>query len=83
MYVYDVHPFKHLLTVKVSQRYLDLTKKKLELARLPRELSDDEDVNDAAHGVTKAELEPLLDFWYARTYHLISTSAAKTSLLCN
>ncbi|KAF4555051.1 Epoxide hydrolase-like protein 1 [Elsinoe fawcettii] len=47
----------------VSQRYLDLTKKKLELARLPKELSDDEDVNEESHGVTKAELEPLLDFW--------------------
>ncbi|KAG8628258.1 hypothetical protein KVT40_004131 [Elsinoe batatas] len=48
---------------QVSQRYLDLTRKKLELARLPKELSDDEDVNEDPHGVTKAQLEPLLDFW--------------------
>ncbi|KAF2220496.1 Alpha/Beta hydrolase protein [Elsinoe ampelina] len=47
----------------VSQRYLDLTRKKLELARLPKELSDDEDVDEDPHGVTKAQLEPLLDFW--------------------
>ncbi|PNS16445.1 hypothetical protein CAC42_179 [Sphaceloma murrayae] len=55
----------------VSQRYLDLTKSKLELARLPRELSDDDDddddngdnVNHDSQGITKAELEPLLDYW--------------------
>lgn len=83
MFVCPVQLYRTWLTIQVSQRYLDLTKKKLELARLPRELSDDEDVNEAAHGVTKAELEPLLDFWYARTYHLILPSPAKTRLLCN
>ncbi|KAK8209106.1 hypothetical protein M8818_003801 [Zalaria obscura] len=48
-------------TRTVSQRYLDLTREKLQLARLPREpygLSRIEEL-----GVKKAELEPLLDYW--------------------
>ncbi|KAK5747221.1 hypothetical protein LTR17_000356 [Elasticomyces elasticus] len=46
----------------VSQRYLDLTKQKLELARLPREPQGYQ-VQSTEFGVTKAELEPLVDHW--------------------
>ncbi|KAK4897433.1 hypothetical protein LTR27_004953 [Elasticomyces elasticus] len=46
----------------VSQRYLDLTKQKLELARLPREPQGYQ-VQSSDFGVTKAELEPLVDHW--------------------
>ncbi|KAJ9629800.1 hypothetical protein H2203_002181 [Taxawa tesnikishii (nom. ined.)] len=43
----------------VSQRYLDLTQQKLQLARLPREPP----AFTQGYGVRRAELEPLLDFW--------------------
>ncbi|KAK5694855.1 hypothetical protein LTR97_009446 [Elasticomyces elasticus] len=46
----------------VSQRYLDLTKQKLELARLPREPQGYQ-VQSSDFGITKAELEPLVDHW--------------------
>jgi hypothetical protein len=49
-------------STQVSSRYLDLTRKKLELTRLPRELS----LPDTArwdHGTPKDVLEPLLDYW--------------------
>lgn len=43
-------------------RYLELTKKKLELTRLPRELELPEH-RTWEHGTPKDVLEPLLDFW--------------------
>ncbi|KAF2163565.1 hypothetical protein M409DRAFT_68469 [Zasmidium cellare ATCC 36951] len=45
----------------VSQRYLDLTRQKLDLARLPREPQTRQ--NQANVGVSKAQLEPLVDHW--------------------
>lgn len=48
----------------VSQRYLDLTKQKLELTRLPREPRFLQGVIDV--GVEKSELEPLIDHWLER-----------------
>ncbi|KAI4672112.1 uncharacterized protein J4E78_000612 [Alternaria triticimaculans] len=46
----------------VSAKYLELTKKKLELTRLPRELElPDERIWE--QGTPKSVLEPLLDFW--------------------
>ncbi|KAF2497070.1 alpha/beta-hydrolase [Lophium mytilinum] len=46
----------------VSSRYLDLTKRKLELTRLPRELQLPEK-RRWDYGTPKAVLEPLIDFW--------------------
>lgn len=53
----NIHPYR----MRVSQRYLDLTKQKLELTRLPREpLSSQQFLN---FGVAKPDLEPLIDHW--------------------
>ncbi|KAF2269454.1 alpha/beta-hydrolase [Lojkania enalia] len=49
-------------SMHVSSRYLELTKKKLQLTRLPRELELPED-RRWEHGTPKAVLEPLLDYW--------------------
>ncbi|KAH3959750.1 hypothetical protein HBH98_103660 [Parastagonospora nodorum] len=49
-------------SMHVSLRYLELTKKKLELTRLPREL-ELPGHRTWEHGTPKAVLEPLLDFW--------------------
>ncbi|KAF2022992.1 alpha/beta-hydrolase [Setomelanomma holmii] len=49
-------------SMHVSLRYLELTKKKLELTRLPRELELPE-ARRWEHGTPKSVLEPLLDFW--------------------
>ncbi|KAI9686754.1 MAG: hypothetical protein M1822_002813 [Bathelium mastoideum] len=46
----------------VSTRYLDLTKKKLELTRLPRELDLPEE-RRWEYGTPKKALEPIVDFW--------------------
>ncbi|KAH7396353.1 Alpha/Beta hydrolase protein [Pyrenochaeta sp. MPI-SDFR-AT-0127] len=46
----------------VSAKYLELTKKKLELTRLPRELELPEQ-RSWDQGTPKSVLEPLLDFW--------------------
>nr|POE65694.1 putative epoxide hydrolase [Quercus suber] len=56
-----VHPYR----IFVSQKYLDLTRRKLELTRLPR--SPQGSFYDYSGGVTKDELEPLIDHW-AETY---------------
>ncbi|KAI4937677.1 hypothetical protein J4E85_000112 [Alternaria conjuncta] len=49
-------------SMHVSAKYLELTKKKLELTRLPRELElPDERIWE--QGTPKSVLEPLLDFW--------------------
>ncbi|KAK7189782.1 alpha/beta-hydrolase [Paraphaeosphaeria sporulosa] len=49
-------------SMHVSSKYLDLTKKKLELTRLPRELELPEERRWDL-GTPKAVLEPLLDYW--------------------
>jgi hypothetical protein len=47
---------------QVSSKYLDLTRKKLELTRLPHELLLPVE-REREHGTPKAEIEPLIDFW--------------------
>ncbi|KAF2465241.1 alpha/beta-hydrolase [Lindgomyces ingoldianus] len=49
-------------SMHVSSRYLELTRKKLQLARLPGEPKTPED-RRWEQGVPKALLEPLLDYW--------------------
>lgn len=49
-------------SMHVSSKYLDLTRKKLELTRLPRELELPEHQR-WAQGTPKTVLEPLLDYW--------------------
>lgn len=51
----------HSYRMHVSQKYLDLTKKKLELTRLPREPQSAHHMLD--FGVSKSDLEPLIDHW--------------------
>ncbi|KAL7795352.1 Alpha/Beta hydrolase protein [Trichoderma ceciliae] len=46
--------------IHASSKYLDLTRQKLELARLPREVPD---ANLKAWWDPKPTLEPLIDFW--------------------
>lgn len=54
----DVEPY----SMHVSARYLDLTKKKLELTRMPRETPlQKERIWD--FGTPKSVLEPLVDYW--------------------
>ncbi|KAH8731938.1 Alpha/Beta hydrolase protein [Phaeosphaeriaceae sp. PMI808] len=62
---HDAHKEGEAITpysMHVSSRYLELTKKKLELTRLPRELELPEP-KKWEHGTPKTVLEPLLDFW--------------------
>lgn len=54
-----INPYR----IHVSQRYLDLTRQKLELTRLPREPRSAHGVMTADVGVTKSTLEPLVDHW--------------------
>ncbi|KAF2663628.1 alpha/beta-hydrolase [Microthyrium microscopicum] len=54
----DIQPYK----IHVSTRYLQLTRRKLELTRLPREPDSINDQNWTL-GTPKAALEPLIDFW--------------------
>lgn len=56
---------------QVSARYLELTRKKLELTRLPRELPTD--APQWSHGTPKAVLEPLLDYWFANPRKYLSS----------
>ncbi|EHK41892.1 hypothetical protein TRIATDRAFT_130130 [Trichoderma atroviride IMI 206040] len=46
--------------IHASSKYLELTRQKLELARLPREVPD---ANSKAWWNPKPALEPLIDFW--------------------
>ncbi|KAM0256907.1 hypothetical protein ACHAQJ_004729 [Trichoderma viride] len=46
--------------IHASSKYLELTRQKLELARLPREVPD---ANSKAWWNPKPTLEPLIDFW--------------------
>lgn len=46
--------------IHVSSRYLDLTKQKLEITRLPREIAEPKSED---WWEPKAQVEPLIDFW--------------------
>ncbi|KAE9364490.1 alpha/beta-hydrolase [Stipitochalara longipes BDJ] len=54
----EIRPYK----IHVSSKYLDLTRKKLELTRLPHELLLPR-AREWEYGTPKAEIEPLIDFW--------------------
>ncbi|KAF2718966.1 alpha/beta-hydrolase [Polychaeton citri CBS 116435] len=45
----------------VSQRYLDLTRQKLRLTRLPKEPQHSQ--QNWEFGITKVQIEPLIDYW--------------------
>jgi hypothetical protein len=66
----EIEPY----SMHVSSRYLDLTKNKLELTRMPREASLSEQQRWEL-GTPKAALEPLIDYWYV----LSSSGATSTS----
>ena len=52
-----VQPYR----MHVSQKYLDLTRQKLELTRFPRDPRNVHQGHD--FGVSKGDLEPLIDYW--------------------
>ena len=52
-----------LMSCQVSSKYLELTRQKLQLTRLPHEILLPEE-RQWEHGVPKVELEPLVDYWY-------------------
>ncbi|KAK0117825.1 hypothetical protein ONS95_012149 [Cadophora gregata] len=54
----EIKPYK----IHVSSKYLDLTKKKLELTRLPHEILLPRE-REWEQGTPKCEIEPLVDFW--------------------
>lgn len=54
----NIQPYR----MHVSQRYLDLTKQKLELTRLPRDARGAQP-QTYDFGVSKTDLEPLIDHW--------------------
>lgn len=62
----DIEPY----SMHVSSRYLDLTKRKLELTRMPRQIQLRED-DVWALGTPKAALEPLIDYWRVLTHGCI------------
>ena len=47
--------------IQVSSKYLDLTRQKLELTRLPRDIPD---IGPTTWWNPKSTVEPLIDFWY-------------------
>lgn len=51
-----------LTATQVSSKYLELTKRKLELTRLPHELLLPRS-REWELGTPKSEIEPLIDFW--------------------
>lgn len=51
-----------LKVLQVSSKYLELTRQKLQLTRLPHEILLPKE-REWEQGVPKAELEPLVDFW--------------------
>jgi hypothetical protein len=59
---YTINPYR----IRVSQRYLDITRQKLELARLPRERRSLYANQPQEGSILKAELEPLIDYWMER-----------------
>jgi hypothetical protein len=66
----------------VSSKYLDLTRKKLELTRLPHELLLPK-AREWEYGTPKAEIEPLIDFWYVTPpFSLKSSSVGSGVFAC-
>jgi len=59
---FAINPYR----IRVSQRYLDLTRQKLELTRLPREVKSLHGGPVLNSGISKSDLEPLVDFWAER-----------------
>lgn len=53
----------HAYRIQVSQRYLDLTRRKLELTRLPRAPRYAHSALAADVGVSRWICEPLIDYW--------------------
>jgi hypothetical protein len=53
----------HSYRMHVSQKYLELTRQKLELTRLPREPQATQQAQGLDYGVTKSSLEALIDHW--------------------
>lgn len=49
---------------QVSSRYLELTRQKLELTRLPHDVGLPKS-REWELGTPKSVIEPLIDFWYA------------------
>lgn len=64
--------------IHVSKKYLDLTRQKLELTRLPRDARNASQRLDI--GVPKSELEPLIDHW-VETYQWRTQEAMYNDLL--
>jgi hypothetical protein len=60
----DIEPY----SMHVSARYLELTKNKLELTRMPREIGKN-DEEKWKLGTPKTALEPLIDYWYVHLIH--------------
>ncbi|OQO15225.1 hypothetical protein B0A48_00608 [Cryoendolithus antarcticus] len=54
--------------IHVSQKYLDLTRQKLELVRLPREARSKYGASPISPTVSKTQLEPLIDHWLESDY---------------
>jgi len=54
----EIKPYR----VHVSSKYLELTKKKLELTRLPHEVLLSK-AREWEFGTPKGVVEPLIDFW--------------------
>ncbi|KAJ4373689.1 hypothetical protein N0V86_007832 [Didymella sp. IMI 355093] len=67
-------------SMHVSSRYLDLTKQKLELTRLPKENETLTLQEQWALGTPKSVLEPLLDHWLETYSWRAQESAFNTSL---
>jgi hypothetical protein len=68
-----------LTGAKVSTKYLDLTKKKLEITRLPHELLLPP-AREWENGTPKSEVEPLIDFWYCTSRSYLLSHASKLTL---
>ncbi|KAJ4333414.1 hypothetical protein N0V87_007610 [Didymella glomerata] len=68
-------------SMHVSSRYLDLTKQKLELTRLPKENETLKQDEQWALGTPKSVLEPLLDHWYVSRPLFSRTTPTKQQIL--
>ena len=67
----DLHPNS---CCQIASKFLDLTRQKLELTRLPHEGSDPK---SADWWEPKPLIEPLIDYWYMITY-----IPCPTSIIC-
>lgn len=55
----EIRPYR----IHVSSKYLELTKRKLELTRLPHDVAEPKSKSDDAWWEPKPQVEPLIDFW--------------------